>query len=56
MAFDILQKYETIQGSSSVDPNGASGSMDSAIQQAVNHRRLNSRQIQLFAVAGAIGK
>ncbi|KAJ4282746.1 hypothetical protein NW764_003759 [Fusarium oxysporum] len=29
--------------------------METAIQHSVNHRKLNSRQIQLFAVAGAIG-
>jgi hypothetical protein len=29
--------------------------LDAAIQAAVNHRRLNPRQIQLSAIAGSIG-
>ncbi|EWY95049.1 hypothetical protein FOYG_04174 [Fusarium oxysporum NRRL 32931] len=40
------------QMSDNMDPNT---DMETAIQHSVNHRKLNSRQIQLFAVAGAIG-
>jgi amino acid transporter len=29
--------------------------LDTAIAEAINHRRLNPRQIQLTAIAGSIG-
>ncbi|CAI6095196.1 unnamed protein product [Clonostachys chloroleuca] len=36
-------------------PNAGNEDLDRAVQHSVNHRKLNSRQIQLFAVAGAVG-
>ncbi|CAH0057838.1 unnamed protein product [Clonostachys solani] len=36
-------------------PDAGNEDVDRAVQHSVNHRKLNSRQIQLFAVAGAVG-
>ncbi|RSL83681.1 hypothetical protein CEP52_016650 [Fusarium oligoseptatum] len=49
MATEILQSSGTESKPDRTD-------LDTEIMQAVNHRRLNPRQIQLFAIAGSIGK
>ncbi|RMJ18276.1 hypothetical protein CDV36_002040 [Fusarium kuroshium] len=48
MATEILQSSGTESKPDRTD-------LDTEIMQAVNHRRLNPRQIQLFAIAGSIG-
>ena len=38
------------------EPNPESTDVEAELRAALNHRRLNPRQIQLFAIAGSIGK
>ncbi|KAG5795449.1 hypothetical protein H9Q69_005498 [Fusarium xylarioides] len=49
------QERASISNGQMSDNMASNTDMETAIRHSVNHRKLNSRQIQLFAVAGAIG-
>ena len=54
MVIQIEDAVEVLTGEAS-DVNDRSNHLEASIRDAVNHRRLNPRQIQLTAMAGSIG-
>ncbi|KAJ4345390.1 uncharacterized protein N0V89_011520 [Didymosphaeria variabile] len=51
---EVADPIEILSGEASAVPEGTN-ELEASIRQAVNHRRLNPRQIQLTAMAGSIG-